>query len=873
MIGRRWREHPLIDAASTWVVAHAARLWGVAVFAIVLALSWHTLRGLHTREVRVILRTLATGPLVIAALITGLNIAIMGLYDVLAFADTRARAVQRWKFGAVAFCWSNFFTLGPLAGPAIRLWLYRRSVTELSELHAGIVSVVIAFTSGLIGWTAAALLLARTGGGVAVLAAAALAFVVITAWCGRAIARRTDRFEGQLAETGRTFQMAVVGWLDWLLAVIVFIACLQATGRPAPVAELAAGFFAGQVIGLASLVPGGFGSSDAFWIARLPFDQNVTAAALGAFRFIYYAAPWFIASMVLLSWATRMSSRRIDIARRITASLAGAAGALMILSSASPALHARLLLMERYLPLPLVELGQVAAALAGLVLLVLARGLARGYASAYKHTIALLLLAGSASLLKGLDWEEALILGAIGAAAWSQSAIFDRASGGDWLDWTDLGVGFAALFVFIIFGTFSHHIDSTALERWTSMGYRLQGARFLRTAASMLVVVGAGALYVVLRTPMPFEPPEEEEIQQALAAHRRYGIGTTAIMVAVGDKSVFFDTSRGFCLYRTIGPYLTVFSDPMVTSSLERGSFLDSLFGFAANIDRRPLFYQISLDWIPLLHDRGYRFFKLGEEAHVNLESLTLEGHAGKLTRQILRRADRDALAFRILDPAEVAQKLPELAEISTAWLRAKEIAERQFSIGYFDDNYMRRFPCAIVEARDSGRVLAFANLLQGPRRQELSVDLMRYRPDAPSVMDFLLLSTMLYGKSQGYRTFNLGMAPLASVGEHRGARLGERLAGLLFRRGDHWYNFQGVRLYKQKFDPEWVPRYMAYQSAMEWPVALANVSALIAGGWGSALLPGRDSRTQPERTESLITTRRSRITDAESLSPRIRQS
>ena len=39
-----------------------------------------------------------------------------------------------------------------------------------------------------------------------------------------------------------------------------------------------------------------------------------------------------------------------------------------------------------------------------------------------------------------------------------------------------------------------------------------------------------------------------------------------------------------------------------------------------------------------------------------------------------------------------------------------------------------------------------------------------------------------------------------------------------------------------------WVPRYMAYQGAWEWPVALANVSALIAGSWGSALLPGRDS-------------------------------
>ena len=846
----RWRDHPRIDAASAWVVANATRIWGVALLALVLALSWHSLRGIHTHEVRAILRSLDSRSVLSAALVTVLNIAIMGLYDVMAFGNTRTRAIQRWTYGAVAFCWSNFLTLGPLAGPAIRLWLYRRSVTELAELHGGIVSVVIAFVSGLAGWTAAAIIAPRIGAGLLLSALMALILVMAAAWLGRTIAQRTDRFESSVAGSSRIFEMAVVGWLDWLLGATVFIACLHATGRTAPATDLVASFFLGQVVGLASLVPGGFGSSDAFWIARLPFDQNVTAAALGAFRLIYYIAPWCIASMVLLSWATRMSSRRIDIARRITASLVAVGGILMILSTASPAVHVRIVLMEQYLPLPLVEFGHLAAALAGLVLLVLARGLSRGYAGAYKLTIALLLLGGFASLLKGLDWEEAAILAAIGAAAWSQSALFDRASGGDWLDWGDLAIGFAALLIFVLFGTFSHHIDASAFERWTAIGYRLQGARFLRTAASLCVVVGAATLYALIRTPVRFEAPSEEEIQQALAAHGTYGTGTTPIMVAVGDKSIFFDGRRGFCLYRTIGPYVTVFSDPMVTSSSERAAFLNGLFTFAANIDRRPLFYQISLDWIPLLHDRGYHFFKLGEEAHVHLDRLTLDGHAGKMTRQILRRAERDGATFRVMQPPEIAQRIDELADISSGWLRAKEVTERQFSIGYFDATYMRRFPCAVVEAGNGGRLLAFANLLEGPRHEELSVDLMRYRTDGPSVMDFLLLSTMLYGKSEGYHTFNLGMAPLASVGEHRGARIGERLAGLLFRRGDHWYNFQGVRFYKQKFDPEWRPRYMAYQSAIEWPVALANVSALIAGSWGSALLPGREtSKQEPERS------------------------
>jgi len=120
--------------------------------------------------------------------------------------------------------------------------------------------------------------------------------------------------------------------------------------------------------------------------------------------------------------------------------------------------------------------------------------------------------------------------------------------------------------------------------------------------------------------------------------------------------------------------------------------------------------------------------------------------------------------------------------------------------------------------------------------------------------MDFLITSLLLYAKDAGYRTFNLGMAPLASVGEHRDAHVRERLAGLFFRRGEPWYNFQGVRFYKEKFNPEWAPRYLAYQRAGEWPIALANVSALIAGSWGSALMPGRDQSREAKKEGRLAT-------------------
>ena len=90
---QRWRDHPRIDAASAWIVANAARIWGVVLVTAVIVLSWHSLRGIHTREVRVILRSLDSRTLTIAAIVTVLNIAIMGLYDVIAFAETRTRAI------------------------------------------------------------------------------------------------------------------------------------------------------------------------------------------------------------------------------------------------------------------------------------------------------------------------------------------------------------------------------------------------------------------------------------------------------------------------------------------------------------------------------------------------------------------------------------------------------------------------------------------------------------------------------------------------------------------------------------------------------------------------------------------------------------
>ena len=89
----------------------------------------------------------------------------------------------------------------------------------------------------------------------------------------------------------------------------------------------------------------------------------------------------------------------------------------------------------------------------------------------------------------------------------------------------------------------------------------------------------------------------------------------------------------------------------------------------------------------------------------------------------------------------------------------------------------------------------------------------------------------MLWGKEQGYRWFNLGMAPFSGLENRALAPLWNRLGAFVFRYGEHFYNFQGLRQYKEKFDPQWRPRYLASPGGLALPQIFTNLATLISGG------------------------------------------
>ncbi len=168
---------------------------------------------------------------------------------------------------------------------------------------------------------------------------------------------------------------------------------------------------------------------------------------------------------------------------------------------------------------------------------------------------------------------------------------------------------------------------------------------------------------------------------------------------------------------------------------------------------------------------------------------------------------------------------------MSDDWLKTRAGTEKGFSLGFFDDEYLARFPVAIVRFR--GRIVAFANVWQGADGGEVSVDLMRFDSSAPKgVMEALFAHLLRWAKEQGYRWFVLGMAPLSGIEQSPAASLWNRLGAFLYRHGESMYHFQGLRAYKEKFDPVWEPHYLAYPGGMKLPRILADMSALVAGGY-----------------------------------------
>jgi phosphatidylglycerol lysyltransferase len=840
----------------------SARRWflpglSLCIFAVVVAILHRELAGFRLAQVLAQLRAIPTRSILAAIGATALSYWLLGFYDVLALRYLqRAVPYGRALFTSfVAYAFGHNLGVAAFTSGAVRYRLY--SAVGLGAADVAAVAVFCSVTTaiGLAALAGAAFVfepaiagaLWHLHAGVVQLAGLGLlgAIAGYALWCG--FGPRAVEINGWSLRTpgvGIALPQVVVGVVDLAVSAAVLWWLLPPGAPLGPVAF--AGVYAlAMAAGVLSHVPGGLGVFESVIVVGLhglPADQVL--GSLLAWRAVYNLLPLAAAALMFGGQELRLQQPRLarieqvaagwitPVVPQVTGAIVFLAGFLLLVSGTTPAIDTRLALLQRVLPLAVLEASHLAGSVIGLGLLILARALVRRVAAAYQLTLWLLVGGIAASLLKGLEFEQAMVLGGALALLWVGRRAFYRPAAIMAERFTPTWIASLAIVIAtaIWVGLLAHRHVEYSHSLWWTFALHGDAPRMLR-AALLVVLLAATFLAMNLLQPARAEPGSATAVDLA-TARAIISHSTLALANAVlsGDKRVLFNDRRdAFLMYQVSRRSWVALGDPVG----ERDAQEELVWRFRELSDHHggwPVFYQVSAERLPLYVDLGLAALKLGEEARVPLGDFSLEGSARAELRTQRRRAERDGATFEILQPAAVAAMLPQLAAISDAWLQDKATAEKGFSVGAFSPGYVANFPVALV--RCEGDPVAFANLWIAGTGEEIAVDLMRFGADAPrGAMDFLFIELMLWGRQQGYRWLNLGMAPLAGLDHHPLAPAWHRVGNFVFRHGEHFYNFDGLRRYKSKFNPVWESKYLAAPGGLALPRVLFDVSALIAGG------------------------------------------
>lgn len=836
------------------------------------------LAGTGYHRVMLALAALPSTQLAAAIGCTVLAYLLLSGYDLLALHYVGARIAPSRVMLASSLSYGISQTLGfPLVtGSAVRVRFWSAWGLSTEEMAGAAAFVSATFTAGIIAVCSVALLIepeatlallhlpdaVARGAGV-VLALLTLAYLFAAARREGAMVRIAG-WEFPVPGLRLAVTQLLLAMMDWAVASLVLFVLLPSGHQVGWVPFLGV-FVLAQTVGVLSHVPGGIGVFETLIVLALKplIPAQETVVALLAYRAIYYLLPFIAATLTLLILELLRQRQRvpalIDRAQAGVATLSQwvrvlqpilplalgtstfIGGVLLLFSGATPAARGRVRLLTEVLPLGLVEFSHFVASIVGVGLLLLGWALRRRLDAAWGLTVTLLSIGIITSLLKGLDYEEAIALGMVllvllpaRSAFYRKTALTSEPLTPGWIAGI-AGVIAASVWV----GMFAYrHVDYTS-DMWWQFAVRGNAPRFVRATAGAM---GAAMLFGVMRllrhatyTPTA---PTPEELQHAATIVASVPTSTPALAL-LGDKSLLYDESNSaFVMYGVAGRSWIAMGDPVGPAD----AAADAAWRFKMEADAhgaRAVFYQVTPEQLPLYIDLGLTLLKLGEEAIMPLADFTLAGADRRWMRRNVTDAEKAGMTFEVLPATAVPALLPTLRVISDEWLGSKATREKGFSLGRFDETYLAHFPIALVYAPcAAGReIVAFANLWCGAPGGEISPDLMRRSAHAPrGVMDFLFIQLLLWGAQQGYGSANLGMAPLAGLASPALARpelapIWSRAGAFVYGRGEQFYNFKGLRSFKSKFSPVWVPRYLASPGGFALPRVLADVTSLISGG------------------------------------------
>lgn len=528
-------------------------------------------------------------------------------------------------------------------------------------------------------------------------------------------------------------------------------------------------------------------------------------------------------------------------------------GIVNLVSAVTPSPHNRVRWLEELFPFPVRAGSHIFAATIGFLLLMLAANLLRRKRVAWLLAVALLTLSIVSHLIKGSDYEECLLAGVLLVQLLLMRRQFTAQS-----DRPSIAHGIrgliAALLFTLAYGTLGFYL----LDRHYSVNFDLGSAllqtlamfftednaglqpttRFGRFFANSIYIIGAitlsYGLWMLLRPVLLRSGATKRDRQRAQAIVEQYGHSSLARFALFDDKDYYFSPSgKSAIAYVPKGRGAIALGDPIGPPE-DRQETIVGFQQFCTRNDWDPAFYQTLPDDLELYESLGLQALQIGEEAIVDLRTFTLEGKPGKNLRTSVNKVVKAGHKIEFYSPPIADSLLKELRSVSDEWLQMMQGSEKKFSLGWFNDAYLRDCEIAVVRNAD-GQVTAFANVITEYHLNEITIDLMRHRQNVEhGTMDFLFVSLFQHFKDLGYDGFNLGLSALSGVGTSKQSPRLEKAVCYLYCHLNQFYNFQGLHAYKEKFHPNWEPRYLIYP---DWTSLPDVVIALVRADSGDRLL------------------------------------
>lgn len=830
-----------------------------AVLLLVVYQARKELAGLSVKETFLIINNVERSSLFILVFIGLMAVLAMSLYDFV-LVRSLGMKISRWKTVRVSWIansFNNVLGFGGLSGAGLRTILYKEHVSDVKLLIKGIATLATSVLLGLsvlsmfvfIGLLSPGKLIFEKTWlflgaiGMALIVPVLIVYLIIKRKRGGAVEKglRPSVF----------FSYLGASVCEWIAAGLVMYFSLIILGIDLDARKVLGVFAIASVAGMISLVPGGFGSFDLLFLVgmnQFGVDNEIILTAIVLYRLAYSFIPFGFGLLFAAADMTGNTIKKLEekpiiapaiettnillvlhralLFRLLNGSLAVISfccGAIILASAALPIDRSTLITdIPRHM---LTVLNGLSISF-GLILLIVPLEL-------YKRTKRSLYLALTAlafafvfSIFKGFNISAVFITPIVFILLILLRRQFTRERS----VYTFVQMAWAA-FIYL-FALWNYNIIASIM--WERLGHVVVKDYYIHseqhvdyaTVFALLFVPMFCIIFIWLfnRKVNPIgEEPDFEKLEQFL---NEKGGNALSHLGFLGDKRFFYSSDGNALIqFAKIGQRLVVLGDP----SGQKESFPLILQEFLHLADQKGylvIFYQIEREDMALYHDFGYRFFKLGEEAIVDLNTFTIKGKKRAGLRAIYNRFEREGYTFHVEQPPFSSDFLNQLRNISDEWLGRKK--EKGFSLGYFKEEYLQKAPIAVLKDED-GEIVAFMNIMPMYQEGEISIDLMRYSHKAPKgIMDALFIHLFQWGQEQGYTAFNMGMAPLSNVGTSFQSFWTERLAAVIFNNVSYLYSFSGLRSFKEKYKPEWRGKYLAYRKNRSLPATMFLVTRLI---------------------------------------------